>query len=115
MAGVHGAGAAHVQVSEPEWRIQRHHGGGQTPYYGGAKGFELVSCDFMGIPFIHLHPAGHGVSVASALSVAAIMSSQTSACRRLQCVQQSVSPDPFAGAGLAGGCVHGPVAAYTGA
>ena len=44
------------------------------PYYGGAKGFELVSCEFMGIPFIHPHPAGHGVSVAFALNRATIAS-----------------------------------------
>ena len=34
------------------------------PYYGGAKGFELVSCDLRGNSFKQFHPVGHSASVA---------------------------------------------------
>ena len=44
------------------------------PYYGGAKGFELVSCKTSGNPFTHPHPAGYSASVAFALNRALILS-----------------------------------------
>ena len=53
------------------------------PYYGGAKGFELVSYDVRGTFFtqtrVHLHPAGYSASAAFTLNRAFVPLRQAAA------------------------------------